>query len=196
MNLAKAAPAPGGIELWRTPVLNTLANMAQSRWYWLALLALGFSLEATALYFQYVMDYGPCVLCIHVRILVLGLMLVMLLALAVHRTQAGGLVAHLLSTMLLAGLAQRAWLLLGIERGFVEGECSFDLGLPSWLPLDHWFPAMFQVHQACGYTPPLPLGFSMAEVLLPLSIVLLLLSISLLLATLFSLRSVRQPTPP
>ena len=156
--------------------MNTLANMAQSRWYWLALLALGFSLEATALYFQYVMDYGPCVLCIHVRILVLGLMLVMLLALAVHRTQAGGLVAHLLSTMLLAGLAQRAWLLLGIERGFVEGECSFDLGLPRWLPLDQWFPAMFKVWEACGYTPYVLFQVSMAESLLVIFGLLFLVS--------------------
>jgi len=153
------------------------------------------SLEATALYFQYVLDYRPCVLCIHIRIVILGLMLVALLALAVRRTLTGRMVAHLLSAVVLAGLVQRAWLLLGIERGFVEGECSFDLGLPSWLPLDQWFPVMFQVHQACGYTPPLPLGLSMAEVLFPLSIVLLLMSTSLLLVTLFSLRSDRPPTP-
>jgi len=176
-------------------VSNILANMTLSRWYWLTLLSLGLSLEATALYFQYVLGYGPCVLCIHVRILVLGLMLVALVALAVRRAPAGRLVAHLLSTVVLAALVQRAWLLLGIEHGFVEGECSFDLGLPSWLPLDQWFPAMFQVHQACGYTPTLPLNFTMAEVLLPFSIVLLLVSIGLLLTTLFSLRAGCQPAP-
>lgn len=175
--------------------MNILANMAVSRWYWVALLVLGLALEATALYFQYVMDYPPCALCIHVRILVLGLMLVALFALAVRRTRTGRLAAHLLTALLLAALTQRAWLLLGIERGFVEGECSFDLGLPRWLPLDQWFPAMFQVHTTCGYTPPLPLGLSMAEVLLPLSIILLVLSISLLLVTLLPLRSGRPSTP-
>ena len=174
--------------------MNILANMAVSRWYWLALLVLGLALEATALYFQYAMDYPPCALCIHVRILVLGLILVALFALVVHRTRTGRLAAHLVTTLVLAALTQRAWLLLGIERGFVEGECSFDLGLPSWLPLDHWFPVMFQVQTTCGYTPPLPLGFSMAEALLPLSIILLILSISLLLMTLVSLRSGR-PSP-
>jgi disulfide bond formation protein DsbB len=170
-------------------VLNMLANITMSRWYWLLLLALGLSLEATALYFQYVLDYRPCVLCIHIRIVILGLMLVALLALAVRRTLTGRMVAHLLSAVVLAGLVQRAWLLLGIERGFVEGECSFDLGLPTWLPLDQWFPAMFQVHTACGYTPTLALGFSMAELLLPLSIVLLLMSVGLLVAAPFSLRA-------
>jgi disulfide bond formation protein DsbB len=96
--------------------------------------------------------------------------------------------AHLLATGVLAGLVQRAWLLLGIERGFVQGECSFDLGLPAWLPLDQWFPLMFQVQEACGYTPALPFGLTMAEVLLPFSGILLLLSIGLLLATLMSHR--------
>ena len=175
-------------------MLNTLANIAMSRWYWLALLVLGVSLEATALYFQYVLDYGPCVLCIQVRIWVLGLLLVALLALAVHGTRAGRLTAHLLTTVVLAGLVQRAWLLLGIERGFAAGECGFDLGLPAWLPLDRWFPAMFQVHEACGYTPTLPFGFTMAEVLLPFTSALLLLSIALLLVTLVRSR-VRSQAP-
>jgi disulfide bond formation protein DsbB len=168
--------------------LNVLVNIAMSRWYWLSLLLLGLSLEAIALYYQYVLDYGPCVLCIQVRIWVLGLVLVAPLALALCRIRAGRLVAHLVTTAILAGLAQRAWLLLGVERGFVEGECSFDLGLPSWLALDQWFPALFQVHEACGYTPVLPFGFTMAEVLLPFSGGLLLLSTALLLTTLLTSR--------
>lgn len=172
--------------------MNVLVNTATSRWYWLALLALGFSMEAAALYYQYALDYGPCVLCIHVRILVLALMLVALLALAVGRSPAGRPLAHLLITLVLAGLVQRAWLLLGTERGFVEGACSFDLGLPWWLPLDRWLPAMFQVHEACGYTPTLPFGFTMAELLLPFSAILLLVSTALLLTSLFSRRARRQ----
>ena len=170
-------------------MLNALVKVAMSRWYWWFMLALGLSLEATALYFQYGLDYRPCVLCIHARILVLGLILVALLALAVHRSLAGRIATHLLSTVVLAGLLQRAWLLLGIERGFVQGECSFDLGLPAWLPLDQWVPWMFQVQEACGYTPALPLGLSMAELLLLLSAAVLLMALGLLLVTLFSLRS-------
>jgi disulfide bond formation protein DsbB len=57
--------------------------------------------------------------------------------------------------------------------------------LPDWLPLDQWLPPLFQVHEACGYTPSLPVGFTMAEVLLPLSAVLLLLSVALLLVTIW-----------
>jgi disulfide bond formation protein DsbB len=166
-------------------MLNTLANAARSRRYWLALLALAVLFEATALYFQYALDYGPCVLCIHVRMLVAGLMLVSLLGFALYRTRSGSIVAHLFSIVVLAGIVQRAYLLLGIERGFVEGECSVELGLPAWLPLDQWFPLMFQVHAACGYTPVMPMGVTMAELLLVSCGALLLFNLGLLLAMLF-----------
>ena len=142
------------------PVVNKLAAIGRSPWYWLALLLLGLAMEGMALFYQHVLGYGPCVLCIQVRLWLLGLVMVAL-----------------------------AWKLLGIERGTVEGECSFDLGLPAWLPLDHWFPPLFQVQEACGYTPTLPFGFSMAEVLPVFSGLLLLLSVALLVASLASGRS-------
>ncbi len=172
--------------------MKVLSNVGASRRYWLGLLALGFLFQATALYFQYALDYRPCALCIHARILIVGLMLVVLLGLTVRNTTVGRVVAQLLSAVLFAGLAQRAYLLLGIERGFVQGECSVDLALPSWMPLDQWFPAMFQVHEPCGYTPTMPMGFTMAEVLLVISIALMVVSIGVLAATLVSLRAARQ----
>jgi disulfide bond formation protein DsbB len=173
-------------------VLNTLTIVSTSRWYWLAVLLLGACMEAAALYFQYVRDYPPCMLCIHVRVLVAGLMLVALLGIVLGRARAGAVVTHLLATGLLAGLVHRAWLLFGTERGFVIGDCGFDLRLPAWLPLDTWFPVMFQALEPCGYTPPMPLGFTMAEVLLVLSIGLLLLSLAVLLTALWSLRGPRR----
>lgn len=171
---------------------NVLSHLGESRGYWLGLLALAFVFGATALYFQYALDYRPCVLCIHARILVVGVMLVALFGLMVRNTVIGRVVGQLLSALVFAALAQRAYLLLGIERGFVQGECSVDSALPSWMPLDQWFPAMFQVREPCGYTPTMPMGFTMAEVLLVLSITLALLSIGVLAATLVSLRSARQ----
>ena len=171
---------------------NVLSHLGASRGYWLGLLALGLLFGATALYFQYALDYRPCVLCIHARILVIGLMLVALFGLTVRNTVIGRVVGQLLSVLVFAALAQRAYLLLGIERGFVQGECGVDSALPSWMPLDRWFPVMFQVREPCGYTPTMPMGFTMAELLLVLSIALALVSIGVLAATLVSLGSDRQ----
>jgi protein dithiol:quinone oxidoreductase len=154
-------------------MLYKLDNLAATRWYWLALILLGVSLESLALFYQYVLEYWPCVLCIHVRIWVLGLVAAALTGLMLRRRRTGRGIGHLLVFVISVGLLERSWKLIAIERGFaVDGECNFDAGLPEWFALDQWFPAMFKVWEACGYTPELLFGVTMAEALLVLSIAL------------------------
>ncbi len=154
-------------------MLYKLDNLAATRWYWLALILLGVSLESLALLYQYVLEYWPCVLCIHVRIWVLGLVAAALTGLMLRRRRTGRGIGHLLVFVISVGLLERSWKLIAIERGFaVDGECNFDAGLPEWFALDQWFPAMFKVWEACGYTPELLFGVTMAEALLVLSIAL------------------------
>jgi disulfide bond formation protein DsbB len=166
-------------------MLSKLDSLATTRWYWLALILLGVSLESLALVYQYVLEYSPCVLCIHVRIWVLGLVIAALTGLALRQRRVGRGVGHMLVLVMSAGLLERSWLLLAIERGFaVDGECNFDAGLPDWFALDQWFPAMFKVWEACGYTPELLFGVTMAEALLVLSIMLVTMGILQILALL------------
>ena len=140
-----------------------LTRISRGRAWWVFLLLLGLLLEATALYYQYGLDEPPCVLCIHVRIGVLLMIAVALLGMA-----GGGRLAHLLNLAVLAWLIERSWQLLAIERGWTFGECDMLLGTPDWLPLDRWLPWLFEVKTACGYTPLLPGGISMAEALMGL----------------------------
>ena len=166
-------------------MLNKLDKLGASPWYWLALILLGVSLESMALVYQYVLEYWPCVLCIHVRIWVLGLVVAGLIGLALRRQRIGRGIGHLLVLVVSVGLLERSWQLLAIERGFAAaGECNFDAGLPSWFALDQWFPAMFKVWEACGYTPELLFGVTMAEALLVLSIMLAAMGTLLILALL------------
>ncbi len=169
-------------------MLTRLATLAAGASYWLGLLAIALALEAAALYYQYGLDYGPCVICIHIRIWVAALALVALLALGLRRCRVGLLLAQLLTLGVLAGLSERAWLLLAVEQGRVQGECNFDSGLPAWFALDRWLPQMFQVKEACGITPPLPLGVTMAEALLPLVAGLLALNLVLFVASVLRTR--------
>ncbi len=164
-------------------MLNRLNLIGTSRWYWTALIVLGLSMEATALFYQYVLDYYPCVLCIHVRIWVMCLVLIALVALPLRKNRFLRATMHALTVVVMAGLLDRSWWLLGTERGFLEGSCDFDLGLPAWLALDSWLPAVFQVQEACGYTPVLLFGVTMAEALLVMSSLLLLATIALTVAT-------------
>ncbi len=161
-------------------MLYKLHKIAHSRWYWLALLALGLSFIAVALYYQYELEELPCVLCIQVRIWVFCLIIVAFNAYILHNKWAS-LIAHILTVVIAAGLLERSYQLLGTERGFTFGDCGFDLGLPAWLALDTWFPALFGVQASCGYTPELVFGITMAEALIVMSAAFLLISLTLTL---------------
>lgn len=157
-------------------MLNRLNGISENRYYWLAFMLLAVALEAAALFYQYVLNYGPCILCIHVRIIVMGMLIVALGAFYLRHLRMGLLIANLLMTALWAFLLERSYLLLGVERGFIKGSCGFDSGLPTWFAIDQWFPFMFGIWESCGYTPELLFGITMAEALLLMSVVILLLS--------------------
>jgi disulfide bond formation protein DsbB len=159
--------------------MSVVAKVARSPWYWLALVILGLSMEATALYYQYRLHYQPCVLCIHARIWVMGFIVLGLVAMPLCRWRLPCAAAHGLTAVLAAGLLERAWRLLGTERGTLEASCEFDSGLPPWFALDQWFPQMFQVLDACGYTPKVLIGITMAEGLVLISTALLLAALVL-----------------
>lgn len=157
-----------------------IAKASRSAWYWLAMLILGIGMESTALFYQHQLGYPPCTLCVHVRIYVLAFILVALFGLALGKQRTPRIIAHLLSLLLSFGLAERAWNLLGVERGFIESSCGIDDGLPAWLPpLDKWLPSVFEPWVPCGYTPELLFGVTMAEALIVLGAVAILTTITM-----------------
>ena len=158
-------------------MLHVIHQLTNNKYYWLAIAVLCVLLESAALFYQYVLNYGPCVLCIHVRIIVLGMFLVSIIALYLHHLRHTLLGANIAMTVLLTVLLERSYMLLGIERGFIQGSCSFDSGLPAWFSIDKWFPFMFEIWESCGYTPVLLFGITMAEALLVMSVILLLISL-------------------
>ena len=148
---------------------------------WFALIFIAVTAEVTALYYQYVLEYLPCVLCIQTRILFFVFLLLAIFGF-ITKKQSWARVFNL--TLLLVtsiALINRSWVLLGTERGFIIGDCSFSLGLPTWLAFEKWVPFIFKVHTSCGYTPEMLFGFTMAEALLLLAILLSLTITGLLL---------------
>lgn len=163
-------------------MLARLGNIAHERGYWFALLSLGAAFIAVALYYQYVLEELPCVLCIQVRVWVFCLILIAIVALLFDQSWARR-TTHIATILVAAGLLERSYLLLGTEKGFVFRDCGFDLGLPPWLALDIWFPRLFRVEASCGYTPELVLGITMAEALMFFSVTLLLVGLALTIAS-------------
>ncbi len=163
-------------------MLTKLAGLGRGAGYWLALFVFCLAMLGVALYYQYALDHQPCLICIQVRILVLGIALVAAIALAVRRARFAPVLAHAVTAVLGAAFFGRAWMLLGIERGTEIGDCSFNLGLPAWFALDRWFPALFKVQEACGYTPTLWFGITMAQALVVIAAALCAVSLVLLVA--------------
>lgn len=147
-------------------------------WYWLAIVVIGLALEAIALFYQHVLNEPPCVLCIHARLWVLGGILAASLGLVLHRYWQARIVAQAGIIISLAGLWERSWTALRVERGTYEGVCGMDPGFPGWLPLDAWFPNLFEVWTMCGYSPYFLFGLTMVEALTYGSAVLLAVAVA------------------
>ena len=150
--------------------------------YWVTLILIGLTMEAVGLYYQYVLDEWPCVLCIHIRIWILGFIAVAFLALLLNRFKPIIFALHVLNSVMMIGFVERSWQTLAIERGWIFGDCNMDAGLPHWFQLDQWFPLVFEVKVACGYTPFMLFNISMAEILMVISALLLGLSLTCLAA--------------
>ena len=163
--------------------MQFLKQFSQSKLYWVLLLILGLSMESVALYYQYVLDEWPCVLCIHVRIWVSGFIILSILALIVKQSSGLTRILHISNTVLMIGFVERSWQTLAVERGWIFGDCNMDAGLPPWFALDKWFPALFEVKASCGYTPYIIFEISIAEILMLASSGLLVVSLVLLVVS-------------
>jgi disulfide bond formation protein DsbB len=166
--------------------MNRVKNLGEHNLYWISLILVGLSMEVVALYYQYLLDEWPCVLCIHIRIWILGFVSIATLALFVKSFKPSIPALHILNSLMMVGFVERSWQTLAVERGWVFGDCDMDAGLPVWFQLDEWFPALFEVKAACGYTPFVFFGISMAEILMATSVVLLCLSLIALIANFWS----------
>ena len=160
-----------------------LIDLSMQRRYWAILILVGIALECSALYYQYVLDEWPCLLCIHVRMLVFAFILLASIAIFCTQSTLATRVAHGLNVIIMLGMVERSWQVLAVERGWVFGNCEMDLGMPAWFALDKWIPSLFEVKTSCGYTPLILFNISMAEVLLVFSALLLIMSAALFIAS-------------
>ena len=156
-----------------------LVDLGKQHRYWAALILIGLALEGGALFYQYVLDEWPCVLCIHVRILVMAFVLLAMVAIFCTGSVAAMRFFHGLNSLLMVWLVERSWQVLAVERGWIFGDCGLSLGMPEWFALDKWLPSVFEVQNSCGYTPVILFDITMAESLLVISVSLLIISAAL-----------------
>jgi disulfide bond formation protein DsbB len=141
-----------------------LLNLSTQRRYWAALILIGAALEGGALYYQYVLDEWPCVLCIHVRIWVVAFMLLAMVAIFCTNSIVAMRIMHFLNVGIMIGLLERSWRVLAVERGWI-------------------LPALFEVQTSCGYTPLIIFDITMAESLVVISALMLITSAAVFIAS-------------
>jgi len=138
--------------------------MVESRVAWWLLAGSALALEGAALWFQYVMELDPCVMCIYERVALLGIVLAGLL---------GSIYPAWLPVRLLGYLAwgiSAIWgLLIAAEHVGIQLDqgaalsCAFAPDFPAWARLDEWLPALFLPTGYCDEVQWRWLSLSMVE---------------------------------
>lgn len=134
-------------------MFKTLKSLSMQRWPWLLLALTALAMELAGLYFQYQLNYQPCIKCIYIRVAFAGILVAALLVLLAPRQ----LLLRLSGTLLWLGCALyglfQAQELVNIEQTLASGgftTCALFADFPAWFALDKWLPAVFEVTGTCG----------------------------------------------
>lgn len=144
--------------------MSTLQLFCRGRLSWGLLALSGIVLELAALFFQYAMDLSPCVMCIYVRVAVLGLILAGLIGMLQPKwwiLRFVGLVAWVVSSIWGFSLAYELNNMQVNPSPFAT--CSFYPEFPNFMPLDVWLPSVFSPTGMCSDLPWTWLSVSMAQ---------------------------------
>lgn len=132
-------------------------------WQLLAISALG--LELAALFFQYILDLAPCIMCIYQRVAIWAIFIAGVLG----SFGAQYLLARI-SAFALWGTGAIWGLLIANEHVDAQSSamsfmfsCEFVPNFPSWAPLHEWLPALFAATGDCGDINWEFLGYTMPQ---------------------------------
>lgn len=145
--------------------MKFLSNLVTrpTAWQLLAISALG--LELAALFFQYVLDLAPCIMCIYQRVAIWAIFF----AGVVGSIGTQYLLVRV-TAFLLWGVGAIWGLFIAIEHVETQTSamsflysCDFVPNFPTWAPLHEWLPALFAATGDCGDINWQFLGYSMPQ---------------------------------
>lgn len=144
--------------------MNVLLNLGKQTWFWLAIFVTCLGLDVGAIFYQEVLDFYPCELCIYVRVWVIAIGLLSLVGAALCGKPWPRRILLLAQFALVIGLTNETLGLLQVEYSWnLSGSCNFVANFPGWAPLDKWWPMMFEVQSLCSATPIIFWKISMAH---------------------------------
>ena len=141
-------------------------ELGQSVYFWLAVIVYLVMMEGIALYYQYVLQFFPCALCVQVRAWVIGAIISAGVSAYFKATFWIRFVGLSATIFFMSGALYTSWNAWGVENGTVISSCTIGAGFPTFMPLDQWVPFFFGADGPCGQSPEMWLGLSMVETLL------------------------------
>ena len=141
-------------------------ELGQSVYFWLAGIVYLVMMEGIALYYQYVLQFFPCALCVQVRAWVVGAIISAGVSAYFKATFWIRFVGLSATIFFMSGALYTSWNAWGVENGTVISSCTIGAGFPTFMPLDQWVPFFFGADGPCGQSPEMWLGLSMVETLL------------------------------
>ncbi|PAJ71925.1 disulfide bond formation protein B [Pseudoalteromonas sp. NBT06-2] len=132
--------------------MTYIANLACKRSSWFMLMLSAFTLEVTALIFQYQMDLAPCIMCIYQRTAVLGIFIAGLIGLTNPNNTLIRISAYVIWSI------STIWgYFLAVEHIDMQTTtdvfaytCGIVPNFPSFMPLHEWIPIFFSAPGDCG----------------------------------------------
>ncbi|GLX83181.1 disulfide bond formation protein DsbB [Thalassotalea eurytherma] len=145
--------------------MKFFANLHNNPQAWLLLAFSALVFEGCALYFQYILNLEPCIMCIYQRVAIFGILF-------------AGIIGFIGSDNITARiLAFASWglgaiwgLVIALEHVEMQTSsmsflfsCEVVPNFPSWAPLHEWLPSIFAATGDCGKISWQFLGYSMPE---------------------------------
>lgn len=131
-------------------MLNFLNICSKSRKYWILLVFSIIILECIALYLQHSLLLDPCILCIYQRCALYGIAIAGLIAII-----SPSYIFIRLFAILIWIYSAGKGLSLSKEQTDMQlhpspfAKCDLFVKFPNWLPLNQWWPAMFDAYGDC-----------------------------------------------
>lgn len=172
--------------------MRFLSKLSTSPRAWQLLMVSALVLELSALYFQYVLDLAPCIMCIYQRVALWAIFFAGLV---------GTLGANFMFTRLLAyalwGVGAIWGMIIALEHVETQTSefsflfsCEFVPNFPTWAPLHEWLPQLFAATGDCGKISWQFLGYSMPQWMVVVFAVFTAIFAVMLLSRLIDKRSI------
>jgi disulfide bond formation protein DsbB len=147
--------------------MNFISQLATSRRAWLLLATSAFIFELCALYFQYMMNLQPCIMCVYQRLAIFSILFAGVIG---YSAPTNAMIRLLAFSLWVIGAI---WgLIIALEHVDMQNatfsfmfSCEIIPNFPDWAPLHQWLPMLFEASGDCGDVNWQFLGYSMPEMM-------------------------------